>query len=435
MRSHKSRFRAYTWCYALTFLCVVLVTGCANGNYADAMHRADGVDAVGDVNDVDNSDDAAETDTSLVDLARDALGVSRERLRAAADSLTGPPAYPRSTRDDGTWRTVPPHDWTSGFFPGLLWRMYEHSGDAYWERQARRWTEGLEDQQYNRGTHDLGFMLFNAYGNGYRLTGDTSYVPILLEAARSLASRYDSDVGATKSWDWSDEWDFPVIVDNMMNLELLFWAAEHGGDEQFREIAIQHAITSAEHHVRPDGSTFHVVDFDPETGAVTERTTWQGAAPSSTWSRGQAWGLYGFTMTYRETGDPRFLTVARETADYFIARLPDDSIPHWDFDADRAPETPRDAAAGAIAAAGLLELSRLLDDEPAARRYYDVARNILRSLAQEPYLVKGSETHGILRHATGDRPHDSEVDVSLIYADYYFVEALMRYLEMVEQAE
>ena len=362
-------------------------------------------------------------DAALVDRS---LSYASERLNTTMKTLGDSLRFPVSTLPDGSWKTQGIYDWRSGFFPGCLWYAYEYTRDASFKNAAVKWTQALEPIKEYTGNHDVGFMMFCSYGNGYRLTGDPAYREILLRAARSLATRYNPTVGQILSWNPQRGWKFPVIVDNMMNLELLFWASKNGGDVELAHIAETHAFTTMKNHVRPDGSTYHVVDYDPSTGAVLARKTSQGYADSSTWSRGEAWGLYGFTMTYRETRNPVFLETARSIADYFITHLPKDFIPYWDFQAPAIPDEPRDTSAAAIAASGLLELSTLVTDTRDACRYRRSALSILSSLSSPPYLTRGMPGSAVLAHGTGSKPHGAEVDVSLIYGDYYFMEALLR---------
>ncbi len=249
-----------------------------------------------------------------------------------------------------------------------------------------------------------------------------------MTAARTLALRFSPAVGAIRSWDWG-RWRYPVIIDNMMNLELLFEATRIGGPKTWRDIAIAHARRTAAEHMRADGSVYHVVDFDPATGAVLSKGTFQGYSDESVWSRGQAWAIYGFTVALRETGDDDFLSAARRAADFYIAHLPDDFVPSWDFQAPNIPKTERDSSAAAIAASALIELSTLVPDKHTRVRYRDTAKHTLEVLASPDYLALGSLAGGILRHGVGNRPARSEVDVSLIYGDYYFIEALIRLKE------
>jgi len=359
-------------------------------------------------------------------MADASLAQAAECLRRSVRALADPANPPVSAEPGGAWKTAGIYDWRSGFFSGCLWYAYEFTRDETLEAAAVRWTEALEPAQWFKGNHDVGFMMFTSFGNGYRITGNPAYRDILLEAARSLSTRFNEKVGSILSWDQDSRWKFPVIIDNMMNLELLFWAAKNGGGEEFRRIAMAHALTTLKNHVRPDGSTFHVVDYDPETGAVRARKTWQGYADDSAWSRGQAWGLYGFTMAYRETTHQVFLETARRIADYFIAHLLDDSVPWWDFHASGIPSEPRDSSAAAIAASGLLELAGLVPERAVSETYRMTALSILRSLSGPPYRAGEGLNTAILAHATGNKPHGAEIDISLIYGDYYYIEALLR---------
>jgi hypothetical protein len=359
-----------------------------------------------------------------------ALNGAAEKLRRSATSLDPANGYPRLVRAaGGSWEQQSATQWTSGFFAGTLWHMYQLTRQPEWKKLAEKWTAGLESNKSTTSTHDLGFMIFNSFGRGYLLTGDPHYKEVVLDASRSLVTRYNPRVGAIKSWnteratDRRASWKYPVIVDNLMNLELLFWSAANGGDPAWKNIAEQHALTSARAHVRADGSTAHVALFDPITGALEGTTTWQGYSDSSAWARGQAWAIYGFTNAYARTGRPELLAAARKTADYFISHLPPDGIPYWDFRDPGIPNTERDASAAAIAASGLLDLARRTDSSSSAR-YRSVAEKILRSLARD--YTAGPESAAILAHSVGGHPQNSEVDVGIVYADYYYVEALLR---------
>lgn len=358
-----------------------------------------------------------------------AMEVARSRLMKAAVSLNPGDGYPRSTLPDGRWDQRPFNQWTSGFFAGALWSMYQADRTNEWKELARKWTLGIEPAKSITTTHDLGFMVFNSFGRGYLLTGDTAYRNVVVEASRSLARRYNSKTEAIQSWntyggnDARREWKYPVIIDNMMNLEMLFRASAWGNRE-WKTIAWQHARTSARAHVRADGSTAHVALFDPVSGRLERTVTWQGWSDSSTWARGQAWAIYGFTSSYGFTRDDQLLRTAERTADWFIAHLPPDGVPWWDLRHPKIPDVERDASAAAIAASGLLDLARYVSDEKAAR-YRRVAERILRTLSLQ-YLTDVSMA-SILAHSVGGRPQNTEIDVGLIYADYYFVEALLRH--------
>jgi unsaturated chondroitin disaccharide hydrolase len=307
--------------------------------------------------------------------------------------------------------------------------MYEATGNAAWRTAAQTRQAGLESQKTRTDTHDLGFMLFDSFGNGFRLTNTTSYRDVALTAAASLATRYNATVGATRSWNnpsGAPASDFRVIVDNMMNIELMFWASKHGGDPALATKALQHALTTAREHVRADGSTFHLVIFDSANGGVKSKQTVQGYSSTSTWARGQAWGLYGFTMAYRESNDSRMLATARRVADWYVDHLPADRVPYWDFQAPGIPNEPRDSSAAAIAASGLIELSRLETDATRRQRYLTTARETLTSLSSPAYLAEGTSSRSILLHGTANKP-GGHSDRGLIYGDYFFLEALLRY--------
>ena len=349
----------------------------------------------------------------------------RGSIRDLGDSLH----FPRATSLDGTWKRISITDWTSGFFPGCLWYMFEHSQDPLFRSAAERWTQKLEPMQYFTGNHDIGFMIFNSFGNGYRLTGNPAYKKIVLQAARSAVKRYDPRVGCIKSWD-NPKWEYPVIIDNMMNLELLFWAVQNGEDSSLYRIAVSHAERTMNNHFRPDGSTYHVISYDSTNGRVIGGYTHQGYSDSSVWARGQAWAIYGFTMAYRFTRDERFLNTAQRAAAYFIDNLPADHVPYWDFKAPGIPNEPRDASAAAIAASGLLELSSYTADSSKSRWLFAEAEAILQSLASSAYSSAGTLSRGITLHSVTSKPGNLEVDVTLIYADYYFLEALLKYRRM-----
>lgn len=334
--------------------------------------------------------------------------------------------YPKSTTSIGSWSTTGASSWTSGFFPGSLWLMGEQSADPSWKTKAEAWQAGIESQKTNTSTHDVGFMIFSSFGNGYRLTGNDAYRQVVLTAARSLATRYSAKVGSIKSWNGPTSADFRVIIDNMVNLELLFWASKHGGSSAWHDIAVSHALKTRENHVRADGSTYQIVNYDPTTGAVKSKGTKQGLNAESTWSRGQAWAVYGFTMAYRETGDARFLETARRTAEYFLAHLPADGVPYWDLELPRTVGEPRDSSAAAVAASGLLELSRLEPDARRGQSYLSAAKHILTSLSSPAYLAEGTTSKAILLHGTQSKPSGS-FDTGLVYGDYYFLEALIRH--------
>jgi len=321
--------------------------------------------------------------------------------------------------------------WTSGFYPGTLWYIYEYTKDPVIREEALNRLKLQEKIKSFTGHHDIGFMIFCPFGNALRITGDTSYKSVILSAAEALITRYRPNVQAIQSWNKSKTYECPVIIDNMMNLELLCWASENGGRPEFRDIAVRHANTTLTNHYRSDNSCFHVVDYNPEDGSVIKKVTAQGFADASAWSRGQTWGLYGFTLMYRFTKDKRYLDHARKIARFFLnhPNLPSDKVPLWDFNVppDHRYADKRDASSAAIMASGLLELARYVPKKE-ARRYVKDAETMLRSLSAAPYRSQPGANGGfILQHSVGSIPHNSEIDVPLTYADYYFIEALLRY--------
>jgi unsaturated chondroitin disaccharide hydrolase len=338
-----------------------------------------------------------------------------------------PGEFPSVTTRSGNWVTTGRGYWTSGFFPGTLWLLYQHTTQRAWLRAASTWTSPLAPQARVTRSHDVGFEILSSFGNGFAEASPPGYRAVLLRAAASLASRYNATVGAIRSWGpRNDARHFEVIVDGLMNAELLFWGAAHGGPARWAQIATRHDLTTLRHLVRPDGSVVHMVDFDPSSGAVLRLANPQGYDLSSTWSRGQAWAIAGFTIAYRATGDPRFLDAARATAGYFVAHLPADCVPYWDFDAPGIPHAPRDSSAAAVAADYLLELGAL---EPArARAAADVraAARILGSLETNFLAARGA---AVLDRGTADEAL-GRFDIGTSYGDYYFVSALDRFLRL-----
>lgn len=351
-----------------------------------------------------------------------------EAAKTVWDSKKGIPVSPRTLSPEGKLVLVPSKDWTSGFFPGVMLYLYEFTGDKKWEEQARTFTAQLEKEKLNGGTHDMGFKIYCSFGNGYRLTNDPAYKDIIIQSAKTLITRFNPKVGCIRSWDHNaDKWQFPVIIDNMMNLELLFRATQLTGDSVYYHIAVSHALTTLKNHFRSDYSSWHVVDYDPLTGAVVKKNTHQGYSDESAWSRGQAWALYGYTMVYRETRDSAFLKQAEKVAQYMLThpRMPEDLVPYWDFDAPGIPNEPRDVSAAAVAASALYELSTSVA-APEGTGYLKAADQMLESISANYQSVPGDNKGFILDHSTGSKLQNSEVDVPLIYADYYYLEALIR---------
>lgn len=346
-----------------------------------------------------------------------------------------PGLLPHSILPDGSLHRVSPSSWVSGFFPGSLWYIYEYTGNVTVRKNAEKFTTYLKTQKNNNKTHDIGFMLYCSYGNKWRLCGkDKETEDVLLSGAKALSSRFNVQVGCTQSWDTGKcGWSFPVIIDNMMNLELLMWAYKTSGDPVFKNIAVRHADTTLKNHFRKDNSSYHVVSYNPKTGAVEKKETHQGYSNESAWARGQAWGLYGYTMMYRETGNKSYLEMARKIASFIIRHknLPKDKIPYWDFDAPNIPYAYRDVSAGAIICSALIELSDYVKSDE-ADEYLAVAEMQLRALASPAYTAKpGTNKFFILKHSVGYLPGNREIDVPLSYADYYYLEAMLRFKDRV----
>ncbi|MEX0886611.1 MAG: PEP-CTERM sorting domain-containing protein [Phycisphaeraceae bacterium] len=390
---------------------------------------------------------AERIDPALIERAYDTAAIKLANHDDRFDMVSGD-VFPDEAADN-QWHVVDARNWASGFYPGALWMMYEHAGEPQWRARAEKWTAGLEGQQHNTRTHDVGFMILGSFGQGHRLLDQAdplrdSYEGVILTAAESLSSRYVPEPGTIRSWNTPS--DVRVIIDNMMNLDLLFWADQRGGSSDapdgssLYDIAITHANTTLAYHVRADGSTYHVVDFDENTGQVIDKLTVQGKSDDSTWARGQAWGLYGFTTTYRHTRhdqaiDPqRYLDAARSLADYWIDHVPDDGVPWVDFDSaftdDVHDHGNRDASAAAIASAGLLQLSQLVDDPLESHRYFREAEQLLGTLLQEPYFSADPDVSpSLLLHASRDYQFSAPggSDISYIWADYYLLESLHQY--------
>lgn len=388
-----------------------------------------------------------------------ALNVASEQLKMTAEELTGTHMIPRSIyagydlnfldsqlqREDKSYiDSLHPNpsaqklkqkyicgieDWTSGFFPGSLWYAYEMTGDEELKARAIQYTNMLNPIRHLKNTHDVGFMINCSYGNALRLSPNDTIKAVITETADNLIARFNPQIGCIRSWDFG-EWNFPVIIDNMMNLDLLFTASKLSGDSKYYEVAVKHAQTTLKNHFRPDYTSYHVVSYNND-GTVEKRQTHQGKNDESAWSRGQAWGVYGYTSCYRETKDTTFLQEAMQIADMIMQRVKtDDCIPYWDLDAPAGKDTPRDASAAAVTASALLELSTFVPD---GKKYFDYAETILKNLSSDHYLAaKGSNQGFVLMHSTGSLPHGSEIDVPLNYADYYYLEALQRYQNLTK---
>ncbi len=365
----------------------------------------------------------------IVEVVNEALEFSQKQSLRMAGKYAGQDKLLPHSFENGEMETVSPKGWTSGFFAGVLWYLYENSKNDSILAYAREYTARLEDEKYTTDNHDIGFILYCSYGNGLRLTQDTTYRDVLLTGAESLSTRYNPQVGLIRSWDFhQDLWQYPVIIDNMMNLELLLWASKTSGNNQFKDIAISHADKTMENHYRDDYSCYHVVSYDTISGLPEIKQTFQGYSDESSWARGQAWGLYGYTFMYRETKLPSYLELGENIASYMInhPNMPEDYIPYWDFDAPDIPEAPRDASAAAVMASALIELSEYVETEQ-ADLYLKVAEKQIRTLASPKYTANiGENGDFILKHSVGFLPENISIDVPLNYADYYYVEALTR---------
>ena len=362
----------------------------------------------------------------LKTIARDLTFIGTQAQKTVL-SLT-PGSFPRSGGDTGKWKTVAATDWTSGFFPGELWLLYQATGSQQWLAKAKSWTAPLASQASRTDTHDVGFIIGESFGNGYRLTGDPTYKSEILAAAASLTARYNPAVGAVRSWSFGP-WKFPVIVDNMMTLGPLEWGAKaSGGNPAWGADATTHANTTIAHLVRSDGSTFQLGDFDPTTGAFIANYVYAGLSLNSTWSRGKSWGLYGFVQAYQATGNASFLTTAEKIANFYFSRLPADYVPYWDFSAPASPTTPIDTSSAAIAADGLVMLSTVAKTAQQRATYLTEAEDILASLSAN--FLAPSTGEAVLNDGSGGG--HSEVDTALIYGDYFFTEALLRLQGVLE---
>lgn len=355
-----------------------------------------------------------------------------------ADNITDYSKIPRSIANGKTeWLTVNYRDWTSGFWPGIEWYLYEYTKDDNWKNKAditSRLLTPLADS--SPIDHDLGFMLYCSLGNAYGLVNNGDYKTILLRAADSLASLYNPKVGTILSWprpvpgtDWPLRHN--TIMDNMINLELLFWASKNGGSKSLYEMAVNHAMTTMNNHFRSDYTSYHVVVYDTATGRKVKVITHQGYSDNSMWARGQSWAIYGFTMSYRESKKPEFLDFAQKVTDVYLQRLPADLIPYWDFNAPDIPNSCRDASAACVVASALLELSTFVQDKNKAKTYRSKARAMLKELSS-PRYQSGSLNNAFLLHSTGHKPAGGEIDASIIYADYYYIEALLRAKKLKE---
>lgn len=367
---------------------------------------------------------------TMPELTERVFAVAQAQYRQMDERLSEN-TLPRTLGPDGALITSDNRWWCSGFFPGSLWYIYEYTGDDTFRSLAEKNTFKLEALKYKGTDHDLGFQMNCSFGNAYRITGDQKFLEPIRTSAQVLAKRFSPITGTIRSWDFvrkGRDWKYPVIIDNMMNLEHLYNAGELFGDDSLKAIAITHASTTMCNHFRPDYTSYHLVDYDPEDGHVRSKETVQGFSNESAWARGQAWALYGYTMMFRHSGLECYRAQAENIAEMLISRLPEDGIPYWDFDSDRIPDDLRDASAAAIMASAFVDLSSLTNMTGARSKYLAMAEKQLRTLASRTYMAApGENGNFILKHSVGSVPDDSEIDVPLTYADYYFLEALLKY--------
>jgi unsaturated chondroitin disaccharide hydrolase len=373
----------------------------------------------------------------MLNLIDDRLAKATSKAITMAKSLNNDKLLLPKTFENGKLITAPSKWWTSGFYPGQLWYLYENKPSSELKAIAEDFLSRVEIEQYTTDNHDVGFMIFCSVGNAYRITKNEKYKPVILQAASSLSTRFDDRVGLIKSWNSTKTRQYPVIIDNMMNLELLMWASKNSANKKFEEISLSHADKTIKNHFREDFSTYHLVSYDTISGNPHLKQTVQGFADNSAWARGQGWALYGYTMMYRETGDVKYLKQAESIAQFLInhPNLPKDGIPYWDFNAPNIPKAFRDASAGALMASALIELSQLSKDKKNSKTYLQMAKKQIVSLSSPAYFAEqGTNGNFILKHSVGSLPGKLEVDTPLTYADYYYVEALTRLKKLLKKA-
>lgn len=372
----------------------------------------------------------------LIQTVDNTLLLAEQQYALLAENIVKYPGELPKTFENDTVVMAPSEWWTSGFYPGSLWYLYENSQNEKIRELAVHYSSIVESQKYTTDNHDVGFMIYCPFGNALRIEPEKEYEKVIIQASKSLATRFDAKVGLIRSWDFNQErWQYPVIIDNMMNLEMLCAATKLSGDSVYYKMAVSHADKTMEHHFRSDMSCYHVISYDTITGLPHAKETWQGLNNDSEWSRGQAWALYGYTMMYRLTQKKRYLQHAIRVAEYLINHplMPEDMIPYWDFDDPDIPNAYRDASAAAVICSGLIELSEYTDSKQ-SEKYLNVAEKQLAALCSPTYLAKNGEMGGfILKHGVGSLPAGTEVDVPLTYGDYYFIEALLRYKQLVNK--
>ncbi|WP_405293806.1 glycoside hydrolase family 88 protein [Algibacter sp. Ld11] len=368
------------------------------------------------------------TEITSVKTAKESLNARYKKLlEYPLDSL----AFPRSVNlKTNTLKKVLPKDWCSGFFPGNLWQIYDLTGNEAYKNKAKEWTAYIENEKFNNRTHDMGFKIFCSFGNGLKYEDNDDYKQIIVESAKTLSTRFNTNISSIRSWDFNkDVWQFPVIIDNMMNLELLFEATKISLDSSYHHLAVKHANNTLKNHFRPNNSCYHVVDYDTITYQPRMKVTHQGFANESSWARGQGWAIYGYTMAYRYTQDKKYLDRAEATANFFInhENLPKDGIPYWDFNDPSIPNAPKDVSAGALVSSALVELFGYTKNED----YLNYSKKVVNSLNSKNYLLNENiEAPFILDHSTGNWPKKDEMDEPIVYGDYYFLETLIRLKEL-----
>ena len=375
---------------------------------------------------------SAENTTTLINQVLKQTVSQYSQLAKTAEKY--PNKLPKTFKNDSV-EMVSSAWWTSGFFPGTLWYIYDASKDQNIKKFAEQFSARAEGEKYTTDNHDVGFMIYCPFGNALRLSPKKEYKEVIIQAAKSLATRFNAKVGVIKSWDNRAQWTYPVIIDNMMNLELMCAATQLSGDSSYYKMAVSHADVTMQNHFRPNMSCYHVISYDTNTGKANAKQTWQGLNDESEWSRGQSWALYGYTMMYRMTKQERYLNQAVKVAEYLInhPQMPKDMIPYWDFSDPKIPNAMRDASAGAVICSALIELSQYVPAKQ-SKKYLGVAEKQIRTLCSPAYLAAKNEIGGfLLKHGVGFLPQNIEVDVPLTYGDYYFVEALLRYKKINNQ--
>lgn len=314
-------------------------------------------------------------------------------------------------------------DWTSGFFPGILWHLYENSNNKYWKNHAEKWTKPIEDVRFKPDSHDLGFMFVPSFGTAFEETGDDHYKNVIIDAANTLLKRYNENVKAIKSWD-NTRWEFPVIIDNLINIELLFLAWELTGNERYLQTAINHLNTTAKYHIRENGSVYHIVDFDKNTGEKIDVAAGQGYSKKSTWARGQAWGILGYAIAYSKIKDETYLKIFKKLLKFYVDSLPKDGVPSWDFQIASSEEIDKDSSSSFIVTYALLKMSIAIQDEKLIYHYKSIANEIISNIFKHNYISRNKKHPGITQNSIGHRPRNFQVDVTLVYGDYYFIKTI-----------